>query len=128
SALEGGTYRFRDVTYRIVGGSVDFADLTRIDPLIDIEASTRVQSYEITLRITGRYSRPTFELTSDPPLPQRDVVWLLITGHTIAEESTDAANNVAEAQVAAYLAAPVAGAVSAPLGRLLGVSSFQIDQ
>src|SRR5262249_28772960 len=128
SALEGGTYRFRDVTYRIVGGSLDFADVTRIDPLINIEASTRVQQYEVTLRITGRFSKPVYDLSSDPALVHRDIVWLLLTGHTLSESpGGDQARGFSEAQVAAYLAAPVTGAVTAPLEKILGVSSVQID-
>ncbi|HZI95485.1 MAG TPA: translocation/assembly module TamB domain-containing protein, partial [Patescibacteria group bacterium] len=128
TALEGGTYRFRDVTYRIVGGSLDFVDVTRIDPLIDIEASTRVQQYEVTLRISGRFSKPIYELTADPTLPQRDIVWLLLTGHTLSESpGNEASRGFAEGQVASYLAAPVAGAVTGPLEKILGVSSVQID-
>jgi len=127
SALEGGTYRFRGVTYRIVGGALDFADVNRIDPLIDIEAATHVQQYEITLRVTGRFSRPVYDLTSEPALPQRDIVWLLITGRTLGDATSEASRTLAEGQVAAYLAAPVAGAVSGPLERVLGVSSVQID-
>ncbi|HEY3175833.1 MAG TPA: outer membrane protein assembly factor BamA [Candidatus Polarisedimenticolia bacterium] len=127
SALEGGTYRFRDVTYRIVGGALDFADVARIDPLIDIEAVTRVQQYEITLRISGRFSRPIYDLASDPALPQRDVVWLLMTGNTLSGSESEGARTMAEGQVAAYLATPVTGAVSAPLEKILGVSSVQLD-
>ncbi|HKY33883.1 MAG TPA: outer membrane protein assembly factor BamA, partial [Candidatus Polarisedimenticolia bacterium] len=127
AALEGGTYRFRDVTYRIQGGSLDFADVARIDPQLDIKASTRVQQYDVTLQITGRFSRPVYELTSDPPLPQSDIVWLLVTGRTLTESGNEASRAAAEGQVAAYLAAPVAGAVTEPLEKLLGVSSVQID-
>ncbi len=128
SALEGGTYRFRGITYRIVGGSVDFVDVAKIDPVVDIEASTRVQEYEVTLRITGRFSKPVYELTSDPPLPRNQIVWLLLTGHTLDESGSNITQGAAEAQVAAYLAAgPVTGAVSAPLEKYLGVSSVQID-
>ncbi|HET6372424.1 MAG TPA: outer membrane protein assembly factor BamA [Candidatus Polarisedimenticolia bacterium] len=127
SALEGGTYRFRDVTYRIVGGSLDFAEVGRTDPLIDIEAATRVQQYEITLRITGKFSKPTFELSADPPLEQRDIVWLLLSGHTLTESGAEAPRGFAEGQVAAYLASPVAGVVSAPIEKALKLSSLQID-
>jgi outer membrane protein insertion porin family len=128
SALEGGTYRFRGITYRIVGGSVDFVDVAKVDPAVDIEASTRVQEYEVTLRITGRFSKPVYELTSDPPLPRNQIVWLLLTGHTLDESGTSITQGTAEAQVAAYLAAgPVTGVVSAPLEKYLGVSSVQID-
>jgi outer membrane protein insertion porin family len=126
-ALEGGTYRFRDVTYRIEGGSIEFTDVSRIDPELAITAVTRVQQYDVRLKISGRFSRPLYELSSEPPLPQSDIVWLLVTGRTLTESGSDVTRAAAEAQVAGYLAAPVAGAVTAPLGRLLGVSSLQID-
>jgi outer membrane protein insertion porin family len=127
TALEGGFYRFRDVTYRIEGGSLEFTDVTRIDPELEISASTRVQQYDVRLKITGHLSKPIYELSSEPPLPQSDIVWLLVTGRTLSDSGSDATRAAAESQVAGYLAGPVAGAVTAPLGRLLGVSSLQID-
>ncbi len=127
SAIEGGLFRFRDVTYTIVGGSLDFTDVTRIDPLLNIEASTRVQSYEVTLHVSGRFSKPIFDLTSDPPLSQREIVLLLLTGRVPNEAGNEATRGLAEGQVAGYLAAPVTGVVSEPLEKVLGVSSLQID-
>ena len=125
SALEGGTFRFRDVTYTVRGGSLDFADPTQIDPMLDIKAGTQVQHYEILLSVGGKFSKPSFELTSEPALPQRDIVWLLLTGHTLSDNTSPLAQTAAESQIAAYLAAPVAGAITgaalAPLEKLAGI-------
>jgi len=131
SAMEGGTFRFRDVVYSVRGGSLDFSEPTKIDPLLDIKAATQVQHYEILLEVSGRYSKPVFELTSEPALPQRDIVWLLLTGHTLTDNASQASVTAAESQIAAYLAAPVAGAISgaalAPLEKLPGIYSVSID-
>ena len=126
TALEGGTFRFRDVNYRIVRGSLDFVEVDRIDPRIDMEAVTRVQDYEVTLRVTGNISRPVYDLTSDPPLSQSEVVWLLLTGRT-PDDPGFAATQFTQAEVASYLAAPIAGVVTSPLEKLPGVTNVRID-
>ncbi len=126
TALEGGTFRFRDVNYRIVRGTLDFVQVDRIDPRNDMEAVTRVLDYEVTLRVTGNISRPDYDLTSDPPLSQSEVVWLLLTGQT-PDEPGFAATQFTQAEVASYLAAPIAGVVTSPLEKLPGVTSVRID-
>ena len=50
-----------------------------------------------------------------------------MTGRTLAESETEGSRTMPESQVAGYLASPVTGAVSAPLQKILGVSSVQID-
>ncbi|MBI3449500.1 MAG: outer membrane protein assembly factor BamA [Acidobacteria bacterium] len=129
SVLDGGTFRFREVTYRTEGGGIDFDDPDVVDPLLDLTARTQVQAYEITLRVLGRYSKPRFELTSQPQLPTRDVVALLVTGKTYAEtygQETGVAL-AAEENVGQYLTAPLTGSLSNTVGRVLNLTSVQIE-
>ncbi len=126
TAFEGGTYRFRDVTYRLVSGSLDFVEVDRIDPRLNIEAVSRVRNYEITLRITGTVSKPVYDLSSDPALSQPEIVWLLITGQDPSDPSYGG-TQISQAEVAGYLAAPVTHAVTAPLAKIPGVTSVRID-
>lgn len=126
-ALEGGSYRFRDVTYKIVGGTLDFTDVDRVDPLINIEATTQVREFEVTLRIGGRFSNPVYEISSNPALPQQEIVWMLITGKPPDDDTYDQEKLKGEGEVASYLASPVAGIVAVPLEKLFGVSSVSID-
>ena len=85
--LEGGRIRVGTRTYEVETGAIDLIDPTGIDPQLDIRARTRASSYDITLSITGGQDNLTTTLQSDPPLPESDIVSLLLTGQTLSEVS-----------------------------------------
>lgn len=129
SVFDGGRFRFREVTYRTEGGGIDFDSPDVVDPLLDLTARTQVQAYEITLHVLGRYSSPRFELTSEPALPVRDIVSLLVTGRTYAETygQESGVALAAEENVGQYLTAPLTETISSTVGRILNLTSVQIE-
>ena len=81
--VDRGEVNFEGRRYRVTRGSIDFTNPNRIEPFIDVEAQTNVrvpgQTYLVTVSVTGtptRLAQPTLE--SDPPLPQAEVVALLL--------------------------------------------------
>ncbi len=65
-------------------GTIDFTNPTRIEPIFDIEAETRVrvpnETYLVTIRLTGTTAQLHPALSSDPPLPTAaDVLALLFS-------------------------------------------------
>jgi hypothetical protein len=131
--VDRGRIYFQGRTYVIRHGSLDLANPTRIDPLFDIEAETRVQSYRITLRLNGTLERVTPTLTSDPPLSALQILNLL-AGADEATVSSMTSTRSNEAQLAASGAASLAaGRISEQVGlergaeRLLGLDRFSID-
>jgi len=129
SVFDGGRFRFRDVTYTTEGGGIDFDDPDIVDPALDLMASTQVQAYEIKLHVLGRYSKPRFELTSEPALPTRDIVSLLVTGRTFAETYGQEAGVTiaAEENAGQYLTAPLSEGLNKTVGRFLNLTSVQIE-
>ena len=127
--FEGGTFRFRDVTYRSAGGGILFDDPDSFDPLLDFSATTDVQDYAITLHVQGRYSNPRFELSSEPALSQRDIVSLLVTGETYSSGlgPESGAGLVAEENVTQYLAAPLSETLGSTVGKAFGLTSVQLQ-
>jgi outer membrane protein insertion porin family len=127
--FEGGRFRFRDVTYTTEGGGLDFDDPDVIDPLLDLRASTQVNEYAVNLRVLGRYSNPLVELNSEPPLPPREIVSLLVTGGTsegaLGPEAS--ASYLAEENVALYMTAPLSDTLGQTVGRYLGLTSVRIE-
>ena len=85
---EGGKIFFRRVDYEIESGGLDFTELEKIDPYIDIRARTRVSDYEIRLHVDGTVEELNYRLTSDPPLSAPDIIALLTTGRTLEDVST----------------------------------------
>jgi translocation and assembly module TamB len=131
--VDRGRIYFQGRTYVIRHGSLDFVNPTRLDPLFDIEAETRLQSYRVTLRVNGTLERVTPTLTSDPPLSALQILNLLAGADeaTVAAMTTTRSN---EAQLAASGAATLAaGRLSEEVGlergagKLLGLDRFSID-
>ena len=82
--LSGGLL-FHGNRYRVERGDINFANPFRIDPVINVEATTTIQQYEITLNFNGSASKLALAYRSDPPLPGNDIVALLALGQTSSE-------------------------------------------
>jgi len=70
--------------FRITRGTIDFNNPNRTEPFFDIEAEAQIrvpgESYRVTLRASGPPDRlRNFALTSDPPLPEPDVLALVFS-------------------------------------------------
>ncbi len=76
----GGTIDYSGSTYTLDRAIVTFANPTRIEPLLDVVARTKINEYQVTLSVLGSIARPSTTLASDPPLPDYDVLSLLATG------------------------------------------------
>lgn len=128
--FEGGRIRFRDVDYRVLSGSLEFDERDRIDPFLELEGETRVREYDVRLRVAGKLDRFEYELTSHPPLPQSDIVYLLLTGSVpYGDGRADAGTGAgATGDLAAdYFAGVLTGTLSRQLERALGLDQFRIN-
>jgi hypothetical protein len=76
----GGDFTFQGVRYELERGSITFADPTCIDPFIEIQARAWVQSYQVTVRLSGNPDRLVPVLSSDPPLTEGEIIALLALG------------------------------------------------
>ena len=79
----GGEIVYADNTYEVERGLVTFANPYRIDPVIDLAATTEVRSYDITLNLSGTLDRLNTSFSSDPPLADLSIIALLTTGQTL---------------------------------------------
>src|SRR5260370_35256273 len=84
--LSGDLY-FAGNRYRVTRGELDLANPFRLDPVLNVEATTTIQQYEITLNFNGPASKLTLAYRSDPPLPANDIITLLALGQTSSESS-----------------------------------------
>ncbi|HWR16517.1 MAG TPA: translocation/assembly module TamB domain-containing protein [Terriglobales bacterium] len=129
--LTEGQISLNAQTYRLERGDVLFTNPARTEPTIDLEATTRVRDYELTVHLAGqptRGLRPTFR--SDPPLQEADIINLLAFGRTREEsQSMTAQTNSAftESVSNAVLGQAINTAVSDRVQRLFGVSRVKIS-
>lgn len=82
--LVRGTYAFAGKRFSLTRGNIRFAGETPINPTLDIEATTTVDSLTATIDITGRASAPEIAFTSTPALAQDEVLSRLLFGSGIA--------------------------------------------
>jgi translocation and assembly module TamB len=90
-----GEISFNGNKYKLERGDVTFANPAKTQPIIDLQASTRVRDYDITVQFRGDASVPNgLKVTwqSEPQLPEADVIALLTLGRT-HEESANAASS-----------------------------------
>src|SRR5437764_9923956 len=86
--LSGDLY-FAGNRYRVSRGDLNFSNPFRLDPVLNVEATTTIQQYEITLNFNGPASKLTLAYRSDPPLPTDDIITLLALGQTTAESAAN---------------------------------------
>ncbi|HXV75599.1 MAG TPA: outer membrane protein assembly factor BamA [Candidatus Polarisedimenticolaceae bacterium] len=128
--VEGGTLQVRDITYRIRSGTLDFTDIERINPYIQVAAWTAIGGYEITLRVEGTLDALRYDLTSTPSLSQPDIVALLTTGKTLQELAPDGRQTDAEFSgdlAASYFAGALTGRFENQLQQALGLDVLAIN-
>lgn len=126
--LSGELY-FAGNRYRVSRGDLNFANPFRLDPVVNVEATTTIQQYEITLNFNGPASKLVLAYRSDPPLPANDIVTLLALGQTTSEASTRTAGATQSSTSGAT--ALLSEAISSQLGgrveRLFGITRFRVD-
>ena len=125
--LLSGEMSFRGNKYTIARGDINFANPFRLDPVLNMEATTTIRQYEVTLDFTGPASRLILAYRSDPPLPSSDIIALLALGQTGQESS----QRTATGQNAGVGASTVLSeAISSQLGgriqRRFGISHFSL--
>jgi translocation and assembly module TamB len=126
--LSGDLY-FRDNRYRVGRGDLNFANPFRLDPVINVEATTTIQQYEITLNFSGPSSKLSLSYRSDPPLPANDIIALLALGQTTSEAThrTGGTSQSGSAGASALLSEAISSQVGGRVERLFGITRFRVD-
>ena len=126
--LSGELY-FHDSRYRVARGDLNFANPFRLDPVINVEATTTIQQYEITLNFNGQASKMSLSYRSDPPLPGNDIITLLAMGQTSSEAAlrTGGATQSNTSGASALLSEAISSQLGGRVERLFGITRFRVD-
>jgi translocation and assembly module TamB len=124
-----GELLFHGNRYKVARGDINFTNPFRLDPVVNVEASTRIQQYEITLNFNGPASKLTLAYRSDPPLPANDIVTLLALGQTSQEGTLRSATGTQSGTTgaSALLSEAVSSQVGGRLEKLFGITNFRVD-
>lgn len=123
-----GQVTFNGTNYQLDRGDVSFSNPVRIEPVVDVEVTTRVRDYDVTLGFHGPIDRLSTTYRSDPPLPTADIISLLAFGKTREESAmtTEPNPSFTESASNAILGQALNAAVSSRVQRLFGVSRVKI--
>jgi translocation and assembly module TamB len=128
--ITDGSATFAGTTYELQRGDIYFSNPVRIDPTIDINATARVETYDITVGLQGTMSnlKPTYR--SEPPLTEADIFALLALGRTQEEAQLYQEQEVqqgANPTTSALLGGALNATVSNRIGKLFGGGTVKID-
>ncbi len=124
SAIIAGT------RYDLQRGDISFTNPVRIEPSIDLNATARVEDYDITLGLHGTPQKLAVTYRSDPPLPEADVVALLALGRTGDQQrlyTQQQEQSVANPTTDALLGGALNATVSSRVQKLFGAGSVKVD-
>ena len=127
--FEGEAY-FGGTKYRLERGGVTFNNPAVTTPFLDLEATTRVRDYDITLSMTGPADKPKLNYRSEPPLPTADIITLLAFGQTSETSAQLQQTNqsvFSQQASSAMLTAALNATLNNRTQRLFGASSIKID-
>jgi translocation and assembly module TamB len=128
--ITDGTANFAGTTYRLQHGQIFFTNPVMIQPFIDIDATTRVEEYDVTIGLHGNISQLTPTFRSEPPLAQADVISLLALGRTQEEQalySQQEQSIGSDSTTNALLGGALNAAVGSRVQKLFGGGSVKID-
>jgi len=83
--VESGTVYFQRNEFNIKKGVFDFINPYKIESTIDIQSDAKVRKWTVFLEISGTPDALRFDMTSDPPEREEDILSLLISGKTTQE-------------------------------------------
>jgi translocation and assembly module TamB len=128
--ITDGSANFAGTNYQLQRGEIYFSNPIQLDPIIDLDATARVEDYDIDIGVHGPLSKLNLTYRSEPPLPESDIFALLALGRTQEEQQiynqeqqAAGVNSTADALLGGALNATLSSRVS----KLFGVGSVKID-
>ncbi|MFP5277457.1 MAG: translocation/assembly module TamB domain-containing protein [Acidobacteriota bacterium] len=116
--------------YELQRGDITFSNPVRIEPVIDMTATARVQDYDITLGLHGTLQKMSVTYRSDPPMSESDVVALLASGHTQDQErlyTQQQQQEFGNPATDALLGGALNATMSSRVQKLFGAGSVKVD-
>jgi translocation and assembly module TamB len=123
--LSGGDIILNGNRFVLTGGTVQFVNPSETQPVVNLSLNTTIQEYNIDMRFNGPVDQMRTEYSSNPALPQADIINLLAFGQTTeaAANNTTSTNQTAESLVASQVSSEVTSRIS----KVAGISQLSIS-
>ena len=117
--VDDGRIRVRGRSYRLRESAIVFTPEQGLIPRLNVLGQTRIGDYEVTLRLSGPADAFETSMSSNPPLSDRDLQSLVVTGQT-AGVTGETANSDA------FAVGAVSGDVLGFAGQFVGLDSVSV--
>ncbi len=117
--VDDGRIRVRGRSYRLRESAIVFTPEQGLMPRLNVSGETRIGDYDVTLRLSGPADEIETSLSSNPPLSDRDLQSLVVTGQT-AGVTGETANSDA------FAVGAVSGDVLGFAGQFVGLDSLSV--
>ena len=121
-----GSVFFRNNDFTVLHASADFIDPSRLNPLLDIQAETRVREYLVRLSVSGTADQALVTFLSDPPLSDADILGVLALGKTGSELKGKEAG-VSMGEAVSFATGQFQDMFEQRARSLTGLDRFQVD-
>lgn len=123
--LTGGDVILNGNRYVLTGGTIQFVNPSLTQPVVNLNITTTIQQYNIDLRFNGPVDQMRTQYSSNPALPQADIIHLLAFGQTTEASAMSAtpANQAAESLVANQVSSQLTSRIS----KAAGISQLSIS-
>jgi translocation and assembly module TamB len=134
--VNSGQIEFFGNKYSINRGEISFNNTAKIEPVVNMDLSTKVRGITVDVSFSGSLNKLNFSYRSDPPLEASDIVALLAVGRAPSTSGPFASAQAATNVNNSYLGmgnesnSLLAQAIQPNAGRLqkfFGVSHIKID-
>ncbi len=126
TTLTGGDIFAAGNRYVLQNGTIDFLNPVRTDPVINLQAQTSINQYNIGINIQGPVEHLQTSFSSDPALPQVDIINLIALGQTTEQQAAQPSPSLTNG-AQSMLAQQVGSQVSNRVAKLAGLSHVSID-
>ncbi|MBZ5521708.1 MAG: translocation/assembly module TamB [Acidobacteriia bacterium] len=122
-----GNISFNGTRYRLERGDITFNNPQVIQPVVNVEMSSRVRGYDISIGFHGPVEKLSMTYRSDPPLPSGDIIALLAFGRTRQADLYSNQPGQPLATSDTMLSQALSSSSSSRVQKLFGVGSVKID-
>ncbi len=129
--LDGGDVILNNDRFVLTGGSIQFVNPSETEPVVNVAITTTIQQYNINMRFQGPTTQLQTQYSSDPALPQADILNLLAFGSTSGAAAGQVASNEpstpATQQAESLIASQVSSQITSRISKVAGISQLSIS-
>jgi translocation and assembly module TamB len=128
--LNGGDIIFNGNRFVLTGGTVQFVNPSETEPVVNLSLNTTIQQYNITMMFRGPMNKLRPQFSSDPSLPQADIINLLTLGTTAEANAANSAAGLSPSTTQtgeSLVAGQVSSQITSRISKVAGISQLSIN-